>query len=80
MKRTGSLFHTIVIVGAALGTGMTTAGCGDDEIVPSGDAQRPDAMVADARTDAPVDGPAVDGPDIDGRPVDAEVDAMIIIL
>jgi hypothetical protein len=71
MKRPGSLFHTIVVVGAALGAGT---GCGADERIP------PDARVADARpADARTDGPPADAP-IDGPPADAPVDAMIIII
>jgi hypothetical protein len=77
MKRTGALFHTIVVVGAALGTG----GCSDDEHIPP----TPDApQVADARP--PADAPEAadadpadadpEAPDADDRP-DAEI---IIIL
>ena len=78
MKRTGALFHTIVVVGAALGGG---AACGNDEDIPP----TPDAhAVADARPagDAPevADAGAADAdpnaPDADDRP-DAEI---IIIL
>lgn len=70
MKRPGSLFHTIVVVGASIGAG---AGCGSDEKVVDAPAGGPDARVADART-------------VDAAPVDAEQpdammpDAMIIIL
>jgi hypothetical protein len=70
MKRTGSLFHTIVIVGAAVG-----AGCGADEKVPDARTLQPDAQVADAATDAPTDARVPDA-----GPPDAEVDAMIVIL
>jgi hypothetical protein len=75
MKRTGSLFHAIVIVGASLGASCS----GDDERLPPPDAPVPDMVVADARvvdaappdgaTDAIPDAGAPDGPD-----------AMVIIL
>jgi hypothetical protein len=66
-KRPASLFHAIVVVGAALGGG---AGCGDDEA-------RVDAPVAVA--DAPPGTP--DAAPADGAPVDGPAaDAMIIIL
>jgi hypothetical protein len=75
-KRTGSLFHAIVIVGASLGASCS----GDDERLPPPDAPVPDVVVADARpppdagppdgaTDAIPDAGAPDGPD-----------AMVIIL
>ena len=73
MKRSGTLFHTIVVVGASIGAGAA-AGCGADEKVP--DARTgavPDAaQVADAR-------PA-DASTVDAGPPDAMPDAMIIIL
>jgi len=70
MKRSGTLFHTIVVVGASIGAG---AGCGADEKVPDARTGAPDAaQVADAR---PADASPVDG----GTP-DAMPDAMIIIL
>jgi hypothetical protein len=67
-KRPASLFHAIVVVGAALGAG---AGCGNDEAPP------PDApQVADANPapDSPAGTP--DAAPADGPPADA----MIIIL
>jgi len=69
MKRTGSLFHTIVVVGAALAGG---AGCGDDEHRSDAAPQVADARPADARV--PDATPADAGTDA-GTP-----DAMIIIL
>jgi hypothetical protein len=77
MKRTGSLFHTIVIVGAALGGAAAAAGCSEDEHRPPGDASHADAPVlADAR---PADASPVDA-NGDARAPDAMVDAFIAIL
>jgi hypothetical protein len=73
MKRAGSLFHTIVVVGASIGAG---AGCGSDEVVPDAATGAPDAQVADAR---PADAASQDGAPRDGAP-DGMPDAMIIIL
>ena len=69
MKRPGSLFHTIVVVGASIGAG---AGCGSDERVPDAPAGGPDARIADARV--------VDGAPADAQPDGGMPDAMIVIL
>jgi hypothetical protein len=74
MKRPGTLFHTIVVVGASIGAGAA-AGCGADEKVLDARTGAPDGQVADAR---PADASPFDAaPDAtpDGMP-----DAMIVIL
>jgi hypothetical protein len=69
MKRPGSLFHTIVVVGASIGAGT---GCGSDERVPDAHTGQPDARVADARV--------VDGAPADAQPDGGIPDAMVVIL
>lgn len=72
MKRTGALFHSIVVVGAALGAGAS-AGCGADERIPPRPDGAPDSAVqiVDARPDAPAADASGDA---------ATPDAMVVIL
>jgi hypothetical protein len=74
-EKRSSLFHAIVVVGAALG-----AGCGDDERLPPTDSPAADTVVADARAfdAAATDGSGADTPPTDASPIDG--DAMVIIL